>query len=331
MTLRTTKASGAEPLYMYRPVFNAEHLHDWARSQGFTSALEPDDMHVTVVFSRTPFSAFYTMLARHEDTVHGDNVVIRGGKRTVEPLGDKGAVVLKIESGHLEAEHEMFRSEGASWDFPSYMPHITITYRGGYMDPTNIEPFMGDIVLGPLCAKLLNTDWDTEIVETDLTKRRCESLDVVSIQQGLPKDTNLSIMRSTMEHDVVKSATILKSDDESRMVYGWASVSTVKGELVVDTQGDTLAPDEMVKMADRFMASVRTAKAMHAGEGIGEVLHSMPLTADIAKAFGIESDREGWMIAMKIHDDKIWSMIKAGTLGSLSIGGRAGVREAVDG
>ena len=156
-----------------------------------------------------------------------------------------------------------------------------------------------------------------------------ESPDVVSTQEGLLERAITAIMRSTMEHDVVKSATILKSDDESRMVYGWASVSTVKGELVVDSQGDTLAPDEMVKMADRFMASVRTAKAMHAGEGIGEVLHSMPLTADIAKAFGIESDREGWMVAMKIHDDGIWQLVKQGKLTELSIGGRAGKREPV--
>lgn len=320
------KASGAEPLYMFRPVFNAEQIHEWARTQGFTSALEPDDMHVTVVFSRTPFSAYYTMLARYEDTIHHDNVVIRGGKRTVEPLGDKGAVVLKIESAQLQWEHESFRAEGASWDFPSYLPHITITYQGLDIDPAGIEPFMGDIVLGPLRARLLNTNWDSEIVEVSL---RPESPDVVSTHKGLQDDPLAAIMHDIMEHDVTKHATILKSDDESRMVYGWASVSTVKGELVVDSQGDTLAPDEMVKMADRFMASVRTAKAMHAGEGIGEVLHSMPLTADVAKAFGIESDREGWMIALKVHDDKIWGMVKAGTLSELSIGGRAGKREPV--
>lgn len=132
-----------------------------------------------------------------------------------------------------------------------------------------------------------------------------------------------------MEYQVIKAATILKTDDESHMVYGWASVSTVKGEPVVDQQGDTMTPAEMTKMADRFMSSVRTAKAMHAGAGIGEVLHSMPLTNDLAKAFGLEADREGWLIGMKIHDEKIWSMVKNGTLSELSIGGHAGKREAM--
>lgn len=131
-----------------------------------------------------------------------------------------------------------------------------------------------------------------------------------------------------MEHAVLKATTILKTDDESRMVYGWASVSTVKGELVIDQQGDTLTPAEMAKMADRFMSSVRTAKAMHAGAGIGEVLHSLPLTNDLAKAFGVETDREGWLVGMKIHDDAVWARVKDGTLSELSIGGRAGKREA---
>ena len=156
-----------------------------------------------------------------------------------------------------------------------------------------------------------------------------ESPDVVSTEQGLLERTITAIMGSVMEHAVAKSATILKADEETRMVYGWASVATVNGELVVDQQGDTLEPSEMVKMADGFMASVRTAKAMHQGAGIGEVLHSMPLTNDIMKAFGISCDREGWLIAMKIHDDAAWARVKSGDLAELSIGGRAGTRERI--
>ena len=156
-----------------------------------------------------------------------------------------------------------------------------------------------------------------------------ESPDVVSTEQGLLERTITAIMGSVMEHAVAKSATILKADEETRMVYGWASVATVNGELVVDQQGDTLEPSEMVKMADGFMASVRTAKAMDQGAGIGEVLHSMPLTNDIMKAFGISCDREGWLIAMKIHDDATWARVKSGDLAELSIGGRAGTRERI--
>jgi hypothetical protein len=125
-----------------------------------------------------------------------------------------------------------------------------------------------------------------------------------------------------MIHDIAKSADILKLDAERRIAWGWASVSTVKGELVTDLQGDTITPAEMEKMADRFMASARMAKAMHDGDQIGEVLHSFPLTAELAKAFGMETDREGWLVGMRINDDAVWQGFKDGTYKAFSIGGK---------
>ena len=118
-------------------------------------------------------------------------------------------------------------------------------------------------------------------------------------------------------------ATIVKVDDEARMVYGWASVITEKGEPVVDTQGDVIEADELVKATTEFMADVRLAKAMHAGDGIGEVLHSFPLTAEIMKSLGIECDREGWIVGVKVGDDAVWKRVKSGELRSFSIGGAA--------
>lgn len=324
-----TKASGAEPIYVYRPLLNAEELVEWARSQGFTSALNPDDMHATVVYSRRPFSADLSRVASYGGEVASNNVVVEGGTRAVTRLGDKGAVVLNFESAELSGEHRFYESQGASWDFPEYLPHVSITYRGIDRDISEIEPFTSVLVFGPLKAAPILEEWSGDADEVSLTTAS-ESPDLVSSKEGLLDKSLAVIMGSVMEHAVAKSATILKADEETRMVYGWASVATVKGELVVDQQGDTLEPSEMVKMADGFMASVRTAKAMHQGAGIGEVLHSMPLTNDIMKAFGISCDREGWLIAMKIHDDATWARVKSGDLAELSIGGRAGVREAIE-
>jgi phage head maturation protease len=71
------------------------------------------------------------------------------------------------------------------------------------------------------------------------------------------------------------------------------------------------------------MLSMRTAKRMHSGESIGEVIHSMPLTNDVAKALGIQSDREGWIIAIRVNDEQVWKDVKSGKLSAFSIGGRA--------
>jgi hypothetical protein len=56
----------------------------------------------------------------------------------------------------------------------------------------------------------------------------------------------------------------------------------------------------------------------------------MPLTNELMKAFDIHSDREGWMVAMKVHSDEAWDDVKSGKLPMLSIGGRSGAVEEYD-
>tara|TARA_R110000803_G_scaffold78672_2_gene143886 strand:+ start:1549 stop:2214 length:666 start_codon:yes stop_codon:yes gene_type:complete len=116
---------------------------------------------------------------------------------------------------------------------------------------------------------------------------------------------------------------ILKTDDEQRMVYGWASVVTEKGEPVIDRQGDVIEADTLVKAVNEFMEHVRVGKAMHTGDQVGVVVHSLPITKEIGDALGIQSDREGWVVAYKVFDDAVWNMVKSGELAAFSIGGRA--------
>jgi cation transport regulator ChaB len=126
-----------------------------------------------------------------------------------------------------------------------------------------------------------------------------------------------------MTNKVQIEGEIVKQLDEERLAFGWAYVSTVKGEISLDHSGEFIRPDQIAKAATEFMLSMRTAKAMHSGGKIGEVVHSMPLTNDIAKALGIQSDREGWLVAIKVYDDKVWQDVKSGKLAAFSIGGRA--------
>ena len=128
---------------------------------------------------------------------------------------------------------------------------------------------------------------------------------------------------SEMTNKIQIEGQILKQMDEERLAFGWAYVSTVKGELSLDHSGEFIRPEQLAKAATNFMLSMRTAKSMHTGEMIGEVVHSMPLTNDIAKALGIQSDREGWVIALKVYDDQVWQDVKSGKLAAFSIGGRA--------
>jgi hypothetical protein len=125
------------------------------------------------------------------------------------------------------------------------------------------------------------------------------------------------------DHPYGLEGKILKADDEQRMVYGWASVVTEKGEPVIDRQGDVISPETMVKAVNKFMEHVRVGKAMHTGEQVGVVVHSFPITKELGDSLGIHSDREGWIVAYKVYDDAVWEMVKSGKLAAFSIGGRA--------
>lgn len=134
-----------------------------------------------------------------------------------------------------------------------------------------------------------------------------------------------AILEATMEK---RASKIIKLDDEARIVWGWASVVSIDGKPMVDRQGDIISAEVMTKAADNFMADVRTAKAMHEGGKIGEVIHSFPLTKALGEALGVYSALEGWVVAMKVHDDDVWNRVKSGELAAFSIGGM-GKRNAV--
>jgi hypothetical protein len=116
---------------------------------------------------------------------------------------------------------------------------------------------------------------------------------------------------------------ILKFDDEQRIIYGFASVVSVNGEPLVDLHGDVISSKTMEKAATEFMLGTRKGLTMHSGEQTTTIVHSMPLTKEVMDALGISSDKEGWAIAVKVHDDKTWQDAKGGRFTGFSIGGRA--------
>lgn len=113
-----------------------------------------------------------------------------------------------------------------------------------------------------------------------------------------------------------------KADDEGRYVRGWASVISVDGKEVEDTQGDVIDMSELRKAAHRFVTDARVAKAMHAGSQVGEVVESVIIDDAFVKALGATTSQRGWWIGMQINDDAIRKRVKKGELKAFSIGGR---------
>lgn len=122
--------------------------------------------------------------------------------------------------------------------------------------------------------------------------------------------------------DVIKfrKAEVAKVDQGLGLVFGWAIVCTEKGEDHYDLQGDHIPEDVMVEATSDFMEHARIAKEMHRGDQIGSIVHSFPLTKDIADAMGIQSERTGWMVAMK-PSSAVLAKFASGEYRGFSIGG----------
>jgi HK97 family phage portal protein len=144
------KSMQPRTLYVSRKLLNGREFLAWAQAQGFKTTLAADDLHVTIAYSRARLD---WMLVGEEFNFGPDGkaglVVSAGGPRAVEPLGKEGAVVLKFASWSLSRRNHEIREAGASWDYPEYQPHVTITYDAAGVDLSKIEPFRGELRFGP--------------------------------------------------------------------------------------------------------------------------------------------------------------------------------------
>jgi len=136
-----------------------------------------------------------------------------------------------------------------------------------------------------------------------------------------------AIMEFVVEKQSHGTFKVLKIDEDQRIIFGWGSVTTHKGELVVDLQGDVIKTDTLHKAINEFMKGVRVGKLNHSGEQVGQIVHSFPMSKDICAALGIQSDKEGWITGYHVTDDALWEKVKSGEYAEFSIGGRAQKQE----
>lgn len=161
VTRRIGADSALRPLYIHRKIENGEEIVNWAKSQGLESITDASDMHVTVAFSKKSVNWSPIEATSQKNKIISSDV----GFRAVQKFGDEpGVVVLEFRDNTLESRHEAIKEMGASWDWPEYRPHITVSHKAEGVDISSIDPYVGHIELGPEVFEPLDENWKAKVV-----------------------------------------------------------------------------------------------------------------------------------------------------------------------
>lgn len=169
------KNSKPKSLYVYRPVENASDIIDWYKQQGIKTTMSADDLHVTLMYSKTPVDWMKASQPwggmTDEDREKGVLTIAPGGPRDNDMFGGgfgtngDQCLVSLFASDELQWRHMSLLSLGCEYKFTTFQPHITITWEPGDIDLDDIEPWKGPIVLGPEQFEQVDDDWRSQLKE----------------------------------------------------------------------------------------------------------------------------------------------------------------------
>lgn len=106
---------------------------------GVPNPVSPEDFHTTIVYSRIPIE-WETMDHDVPAKVVGYRVFETGEDHTK-------CLVLEIDCPSLTERFEESMEKGASFDFPSYIPHITLSYDIGDFSIDDLDPPKLEIIV----------------------------------------------------------------------------------------------------------------------------------------------------------------------------------------
>ena len=129
-------------LQVGRPLINNFEFVDWAaRCLGSENVFKSP--HVTIAYSRSPVDWDAKVFQADSEPLE-----VIDGSRSLE-IFKGGVLVLTFECPGLTQRWNEMIVSGASWNFQSYTPHITLGIAPQGYSTSKFIPFSGDLRLGP--------------------------------------------------------------------------------------------------------------------------------------------------------------------------------------
>ena len=256
-------------------------------------------------------------------------------EKQVKPLAEKWA--RRRDEGASQEELNKISAEyTAKWD--ALKPQLEQATRKAYVDQyhhwykENAGKYGFEYSFTPTQTRTRKSDTVEEFDDIDEIEK--SSGEIILDQkmhddvQEIVDDILSEYPRELTAADVEKSVSIFKTDDDKRLVFGWASVSiTVDGEQLEDRQQDLIDPEDLEEAAYEYVLHFRDTGERHNPNlrKKGKLVESCVFTAEKQKAMGIPEGiiPVGWWIGFKIEDDEAWEKVKNGVYKMFSIEGKA--------
>jgi hypothetical protein len=172
----------------------------------------------------------------------------------------------------------------------------------------------GHSIRKSVATRIAGADWAPEAIK-GLAKAE-SAPKVIEIDGRKFVERELRMTVQPLAEDIRKQLPFevdaFKMDEEERLAWGWASVSTVKGKYVTDFEGQEITTKAQRQWLHSLMKGQRAGKMDHEGADVGEVVEGIVLDADVQKALGIDLGLEGVLCCTHYTCEKTWNMVKTG-------------------
>jgi len=121
---------------------------------------------------------------------------------------------------------------------------------------------------------------------------------------------------------------IERLDHKEQLVFGWASVVEVGGEVITDRQEDQIAENQLESAVYDYVLQSRVGGEMHLRDGprakqVGRLVESIVFTREKQEQLNIDLGFVGWWIGFKVDDSEVWEGVESGKFKGFSIHGTA--------
>lgn len=323
---RRVAKSGANGLYVYRPVLNAQEWIDWAAAAGVPNLVAAADLHVTVVSSSTDAKV----------PLACDPLVIRTdadywGAGRFGFLGkDNQAFCFIFSSWELQDRFYTYSSNGTTSDFPGYVPHLTFSMDAAAFDlpDTALANVPCYIVLGAeIRADRKLPDPSDQMIDDDAGAED-DAETIVVVLASVKQAAETVLAEKTADVDPRQMAALLAIAHDKPLTKAAAKAlakATWAPELLQNIMGKTEArglkpPSDMKsKEAKITIAQVsgEVAKAFGAsGKGYDEERRWVYGVASVSTIAGaLVEDLDGDFVTTKCLEDYCAALITSGAGG----------------